>query len=157
MDNYLCHKRVKAARITDVQTGPVAPQFGSHGVTRLVYGDASIDGEEATKMCLRGTPNVGDYLVEYEDGYRSVSPKKAFEEGYSLLERQESNVLSFGASLGAGSRQGFIAPYDSLGMTVRVTALQNALNHHAARQSDVETVLGDAAKIEAYLKGGSND
>ncbi len=31
----------------------------------------------------RGLPDVGDYLVIYEDGYMSWSPKKAFEEGYT--------------------------------------------------------------------------
>ena len=33
----------------------------------------------------RGTPDPGDYLVRYEDGYLSWSPKKAFEDGYSVL------------------------------------------------------------------------
>jgi hypothetical protein len=29
---------------------------------------------------------VGDYAMLYPDGFRSVSPKKAFEEGYQLQE-----------------------------------------------------------------------
>jgi hypothetical protein len=29
---------------------------------------------------------VGDYLVEYENGYLSRSPAKAFEEGYTLID-----------------------------------------------------------------------
>jgi len=27
----------------------------------------------------------GDYYVVYEDGYKSISPAKAFEEGYTLI------------------------------------------------------------------------
>lgn len=30
--------------------------------------------------------NMGGYLIQYEDGYMSWSPKKAFEEGYVLTE-----------------------------------------------------------------------
>lgn len=28
---------------------------------------------------------VGDYAVEYEDGYKSISPKAAFESGYTEI------------------------------------------------------------------------
>ncbi len=35
------------------------------------------------KMFARYTPVVGDYYVVYDDGYASISPAKAFEEGYS--------------------------------------------------------------------------
>ena len=34
-------------------------------------------------MFERYTPVPGDYLVIYEDGYRSISPKAAFEGGYT--------------------------------------------------------------------------
>lgn len=34
----------------------------------------------------RGKPAIGDYLVRYADGYMSWSPKRAFEEGYTLVE-----------------------------------------------------------------------
>jgi hypothetical protein len=30
----------------------------------------------------RGAPSPGDYVVIYDDGYKSWSPAKAFEEGY---------------------------------------------------------------------------
>jgi hypothetical protein len=66
MKQYQCHKRVKAAQITGVEMGPVLPALGSYGVTKITAGD----------------------LVEYEDGYRSISSKAAFEEGYSEIEEQ---------------------------------------------------------------------
>lgn len=34
----------------------------------------------------RGTPEAGDYLVRYDDGYLSWSPKKVFEEGYHSIQ-----------------------------------------------------------------------
>lgn len=34
---------------------------------------------------IRYTPVKGDYLVIYDDGYTSVSPKAAFEAGYSRV------------------------------------------------------------------------
>lgn len=33
----------------------------------------------------RNKPEVGGYYVVYEDGYKSYSPAKAFEDGYSLI------------------------------------------------------------------------
>lgn len=30
-------------------------------------------------------PEVGGYFVQYDDGYKSFSPAKAFEEGYTLI------------------------------------------------------------------------
>lgn len=36
-------------------------------------------------LWARYVPVVGDYLVVYDDGYFSLSPKKAFEDGYSRV------------------------------------------------------------------------
>ena len=33
----------------------------------------------------RGFPQIGDYVVLYDDGYMSWSPVKAFEEGYTRV------------------------------------------------------------------------
>jgi hypothetical protein len=30
-------------------------------------------------------PEVGGYFVQYDDGYKSFSPAKAFEEGYTRI------------------------------------------------------------------------
>lgn len=74
MKTYQCHKRVMAAQITDVRS---PEEDGSV--------DIEIDGFWMLlppKMVARHIPVAGDYLVEYEDGYRSISPKTAFEDGY---------------------------------------------------------------------------
>lgn len=49
-----------------------------------------VDERYAKKECdpalfSRYIPVPGDYYVVYEDGYESISPRKAFEEGYVAL------------------------------------------------------------------------
>lgn len=84
MPQYRCHKVVRAAKITEVNIVEV-DQPGKPLVVELVLGDigvwtAPVIWNEQHK------PFVGGYLVEYEDGYRSYSPAKAFEEGYTNIE-----------------------------------------------------------------------
>lgn len=40
----------------------------------------------APGMFARYTPAIGDFYVVYADGYAAISPKAAFEEGYTLKE-----------------------------------------------------------------------
>lgn len=80
MKTYVSHKRVKAAQIVSV--GQVDATNGSRPL-------ALDDGENFTAthpMCQRYEPKTGDYLVEYDDGYRSISPKHAFEDGYTEVD-----------------------------------------------------------------------
>lgn len=74
MPKYRCHKEVYALQI-------------KHTVGyKLVFVDtryASIEVEP--NMFARYVPVEGDYLVVYKNGYRSFSPKKEFEDGYSLI------------------------------------------------------------------------
>ena len=39
----------------------------------------------AAEVVSRYFPTTGDYYVVYADGYKSISPAKAFEEGYTRL------------------------------------------------------------------------
>ena len=43
---------------------------------------------------VRGRPDVGDYVVIYEDGYKSWSPAAAFEAGYSRLLMADAKAES---------------------------------------------------------------
>lgn len=92
MKQYVCHKRVKAAKIVaTVGFSPVdQPEPLTH--TKLELDDGQeIYAEIGNGILARYTPVVGDYLVEYEpDGYRSISPAKAFEEGYHELYPETS-------------------------------------------------------------------
>jgi hypothetical protein len=39
----------------------------------------------SSKLFARYVAKSGDYLVVYEDGYQSISPKVAFESGYTKV------------------------------------------------------------------------
>lgn len=45
------------------------------------------------KFMAKHNPKAGDYFVQYEDGYTSVSPANAFESGYSLKDVRLGNML----------------------------------------------------------------
>ena len=78
---YLCHKRVQAA--------PIANVDGNHLTIRLP--DGGLDVVEVSPLLFaRYTPTPGDYLVIYEDGYQAISPKEVFEEGYRPVSAAEA-------------------------------------------------------------------
>lgn len=74
---YTSHKKVKAAEITSV--GSIVDGARSCPVT--LAGVLTVELEAA--IFARYVPVPGDYLVVYEDGYQSFSPRKAFLDGYT--------------------------------------------------------------------------
>lgn len=88
MPFYTCHKRVQAAEII----GVIHLEGGGFQLA-LHIGDGELRViPEDSSMVARYTPVVGDFLVRYEDGYESFSPRKAFMEGYTKDE-SAGNVL----------------------------------------------------------------
>jgi hypothetical protein len=87
LPRYICHKEVGALKITavvDKGCGVAAlevdpPRFGP------IYTDAHWLAAHA--------PKPGGYLVFYKDGFRSYSPAKAFEEGYTLKREKVEQLL----------------------------------------------------------------
>lgn len=81
MRRWKCHKIVEAEKITGIEPQVV------HNSHPLILGE----GPDAPRFVVtdefrsKHNPKVGDYLVRYADGYVSVSPAKAFEEGYTLM------------------------------------------------------------------------
>jgi hypothetical protein len=73
---YTSHKKVRAAEITSI--GSENPVTFERPVTLAGRVTLNLPGA----MFVRYTPVPGDYLVVYEDGYRSFSPRKQFLEGY---------------------------------------------------------------------------
>ena len=66
-------KRVMAGRIAEVcPAGCYVLDDGGNGMFRPY----------APNMTARYTPVVGDWWIVYPDGYQSISPKAAFEDGY---------------------------------------------------------------------------
>ena len=82
LPRYKCHKEVWALKIDRI--GYV---LNDEEVT-LHFAD---EGYEPYRVSLdwhkKHDPHAGGYLVIYDDGYRSFSPAKAFEEGYTRIEK----------------------------------------------------------------------
>ena len=79
MPKYKCHKIVHALEIAGITTNP----DGSADIlpARGGFGEFGVEEEYMTKH----HPHVGGYYVVYEDGYKSFSPSKAFEAGYTRI------------------------------------------------------------------------
>jgi len=77
MPLYQSHKKVRAAKIEATRR-----DWAEQGVTVEGLGYVSM-GEE---WMVRHKPEVGGYLVEYAEGYRSFSPSEAFEAGYKAIK-----------------------------------------------------------------------
>ncbi len=78
--DWKCHKIVKAGKII---------AFGADGPPSVTVEDVNGAGckvDTPPGLFARGNPNLGDYIVIYEDGYKSWSPTKAFEDGYTRVE-----------------------------------------------------------------------
>jgi hypothetical protein len=82
MPRYKCHKQVWALKIADLK--PRHPDDGTLLLTpaNAAYAPFVLDAEYVQKH----KPQEGGYYVVYDDGYKSFSPAKAFEDGYVLLE-----------------------------------------------------------------------
>ena len=81
--SYQCIKIVKAIQITGVEQHP-------HETHHVIAHINLPDAEPITlrgKILARYVPQPGDYLVEYEDGYVSISPRDVFEKGYQLIPK----------------------------------------------------------------------
>ena len=78
---YTSHKTVRAAQILTV-----ADDLKSVVVSLLGPKEEAPTTtiEVDPKTFARGVPVAGDYLVVYQDGYVSWSPRAAFKEGYTL-------------------------------------------------------------------------
>ncbi len=74
---YQSVKKVLAGQITEVVQAGCYVQNGD--------GETAILRIYPENMTVRFTPIVGDYWVIYEDGYQSLSPRGAFENGYMLI------------------------------------------------------------------------
>lgn len=85
MPRYKCHKEVWALKIKAIKRdGDGQDQSdGSAIITpeESMYAPFKVDAAYMHKH----QPQVGGYYVVYDDGYKSWSPAKAFEDGYSRI------------------------------------------------------------------------
>jgi hypothetical protein len=73
MPRYVSHKKVWALEIDSADPVTCKLSFRDKG-----YAAIKTDAE----MWSRYKPVPGDFYVQYDDGYKSFSPRKAFLEGY---------------------------------------------------------------------------
>lgn len=88
---YKCHKVVKAVKVVEVHDTDEA------SISRLV----TVEGVDGYRQRVRisvpaslaiGLLIPGCYYVVYEDGYTTISPAKAFEAGYNLIETEVTKL-----------------------------------------------------------------
>jgi hypothetical protein len=77
MPRYVSHKKVWALEIDSIEADP------ERGDYRLTFREGGFAPTRAPAvMFSRYMPRPGDFYVQYADGYKSFSPRKAFLEGY---------------------------------------------------------------------------
>jgi len=89
LPRWQSHKIVHAAKILKVEGTTITLSVPLSAAGYVLTKDDPLDEngllltvEAAPKMFARYVPVSGDYYVVYDDGYASISPKQAFEDGY---------------------------------------------------------------------------
>lgn len=90
LQSYKCHKVVQAAAIHSVT-------IGTSNVLVSLESEPDVHHPIDPEVFARSVPEKGDYLVKYDDGYISFSPKAVFEAGYS--PSNENETMNFGEAL----------------------------------------------------------
>ena len=62
-------------------------------ILTLEWGDQRFEVHIGKAYLEKHDPAAGGYFVEYDDGYESFSPAKAFNEGYTLVEDSGTDFL----------------------------------------------------------------
>lgn len=83
---YVCHKKVRAAKIIHIEYTPSGARLFIE-----MPGQPSDQVYVLADWMDKHRPKAGGYIVVYENGYESYSPAAAFETGYTLspLESME--------------------------------------------------------------------
>lgn len=86
LPQYKCHKVVRAGKILATAHNP-----NEDAIFLDVDGVVNKWLSAPAGWLNKHNPDIGGYLVAYEDGYLSYSPTAAFEAGYSLIIDKDSN------------------------------------------------------------------
>ncbi len=85
MPLYQSHKKVRALKIKEIRLNVIVAG-NTEPVSFIIFEQEEYGTHTLSKEFLaKHKPEVGGYLVRYDDGYLSYSPAKAFEEGYTRV------------------------------------------------------------------------
>jgi len=84
LQEYQSHKKVRASKIITIQKENNNQQWGAAHLILEQEGFPPLFMD--SQWMSRFRPEAGGYLVVYDDGYTSFSPKKPFEDGYTLIK-----------------------------------------------------------------------
>lgn len=127
MPRYRCHKEVWALHILHV-IGDVL-EFHDQGYAPLQVGSDFIH---------KHNPQPGGYYVVYADGYKSYSPAKAFEDGYSAVSTIPPSMTV--AKLGE-INQRYVSVVDADG-SIRVCE-----DFHRIMEEDIPDLMNELARL----------
>lgn len=84
---YKSHKVVEALEISGTQSAPLPGDSSILDDVMVFFVDPNYPTMTLeAKIFTRYHPIPGDFLVRYEDGHISVSPRQAFLDGYTKVE-----------------------------------------------------------------------
>ena len=90
MNRYRCHKKVEAMKIQEIR-------LHTDRISATLFSEDDDHFSVDFAFLQKHTPQVGGYIVKYEDGYVSYSPAKAFEEGYTLIRERDQEAMGASA------------------------------------------------------------
>ena len=83
MPKYTCHKKVWALKIQAIELEANSAEDGTAIIRPAEEGYAPF--VVSREYMEKHKPEAGGYYVVYEGGYKSFSPAKAFEDGYTRI------------------------------------------------------------------------
>lgn len=88
LPKYKCYKEVWALKIKAIDRDNPGENQETDGSAMITPEDSRYAAFKVDHAYMsKHKPEVGGYYVSYKDGYKSYSPAKAFEEGYTLIEK----------------------------------------------------------------------
>jgi hypothetical protein len=85
LPRWQSHKKVYGDRIKGIERLDPKVGWGRDDTGLRWLLDCGVIVSVTKDLIARGSPTAGDYFIQYDDGYKSWSPAKAFEEGYTRI------------------------------------------------------------------------